>query len=255
MSERYLMWSGGKDSSASIVLCYENNIHLDGIIMSEVMFDHSRNISGEDIEHITWVKEVAIPVIEKMGYKVHLLRDETDYLYHFNHIVTRSKKEGRNGKKQGFFLAGACRGNNYLKMRPIEKFLKEHKGCEQIVGIAIDEPERLERMHNKPNRLSVLEQFGITEAQTYDICRKYNLLSPIYEKNSRGGCWFCPNSKIKEMAELKMHHPHLWKELEKLNQEQNKVSTYFMRNKTFDEVNAEVDVYIQRQQDQIRIEI
>ena len=58
--ERYLMWSGGKDSSASIVLCYENNIHIDGIVMSEVMFDHSRNISGEDIEHITWVKNVAI---------------------------------------------------------------------------------------------------------------------------------------------------------------------------------------------------
>ena len=69
MSERFLMWSGGKDSSASIVLCHENGIHLDGIIMSEVMFSHEKNISGENIEHITWVKNVAIPNIEGKNLK------------------------------------------------------------------------------------------------------------------------------------------------------------------------------------------
>ena len=62
--KRYLSWSGGKDSTASIIICYENGIHLDGIIMSEVMFDHSRNISGENPKHIEWVYNVAIPIIE-----------------------------------------------------------------------------------------------------------------------------------------------------------------------------------------------
>ena len=70
-----------------------------------------------------------------------------------------------------------------------------------------------------------------------------------------GGCWFCPNSKIKEFAELKVHHPHLWQELEKLNKIPNKVSVYFMRNKTFEQVNAEVDAYIKNNQMQIKIDI
>ena len=233
--ERYLMWSGGKDSSASIVLCYENGIHLDGIVMSEVMFDHSRNISGEDIEHITWVKNVAIPIIEKMGYKVYLLRDETDYLYHFNHIVTRSKKTDRNGKRQGFFLAGACRGNNYLKMRPIEKFLKEHKGCEQVVGIAIDEPERLDKMHKRPNRISVLEQFNIAEEQTYEICKKYNLLSPTYKNNSRGGCWFCPKQRLSQLKWLYKEHNDLWNILKDM--EKDSFNT-FKPNKTLTDLES-----------------
>lgn len=140
-------------------------------------------------------------------------------------------------------------------MRPIQNFLKEHKGCEQIVGIAIDEPERLERMHNKENRISVLEQFGITEAQTYDICRKYNLLSPTYKNNSRGGCWFCPNSKIKELANLKQNHPELYEELEKLNLEENIRNHLFTYKKTFDQVNAEVDAYIEKEKMQIKIDI
>ena len=154
-----------------------------------------------------------------------------------------------------FFIGGACVGNSQLKFRSIEKFLKAHKDSEIIEGIAIDEPERLARMKNRPNHISVLEQFNLTEEMTYDICKKHNLLSPTYKNNSRGGCWFCPNSKIKEMAELKVHHPHLWQELEKLNQEQNKIGNYLLRNKKFDQVNAEVDAYIEKEKAQIKIDI
>ena len=76
MSElpRYIAWSGGKDSTASIIVCHENGIKVDGVVMSEVMFDHSRNISGENPRHIQWVYNVAIPIIEKVfGYKVIVL--------------------------------------------------------------------------------------------------------------------------------------------------------------------------------------
>ena len=38
-------WSGGKDSTAQIILAHEHNEPLDLIIFSEVMFD--KNISGE----------------------------------------------------------------------------------------------------------------------------------------------------------------------------------------------------------------
>lgn len=47
-------WSGGKDSTASIILAHEHNEPLDLIIFSEVMFD--KNISGELPEHIFLLK-------------------------------------------------------------------------------------------------------------------------------------------------------------------------------------------------------
>ena len=51
-------WSGGKDSTASIILAHEHNEPLDLIIFSEVMFD--KEISGELPEHIDFIKNKAI---------------------------------------------------------------------------------------------------------------------------------------------------------------------------------------------------
>lgn len=55
-------WSGGKDSTASIILAHEHGEPLDLIIFSEVMFDNE--ISGELPEHIDFIKNKAIPVFE-----------------------------------------------------------------------------------------------------------------------------------------------------------------------------------------------
>ncbi len=188
--KRYLSWSGGKDSSASIALCYEKGIYLDGVVMSEVMFDHSRNISGENPEHIKWVYETAIPIIEKMGYPVMVVKGKEDYLSLFNHRIEKSNVPDRIGKKVGWLLGGMCAANDRLKMRPLREFFKRVGECEQIVGIALDEPKRLERLKDKLNHWSILEQEQVVEADTYAICKSYNLLSPTYDKHKRGGVGF-----------------------------------------------------------------
>lgn len=242
--ERFISWSGGKDSTASIILCYENGIHIDGVVMCEVMFDHSRNISGEDPIQIEWIYNTAIPIIEKQfGYKVIIVKSKSDYLQEFNHVIQNSKNPERNGKKVGFLLSGMCAANSKLKMRPLSNFFKHHRPYEQIVGIAADEPERLERLKHKrkKNRRSVLAEFGIEEAQTFDICRKYNLLSPIYDNNLRTGCWFCPDQSEPKWAKLKKEHPELWEELKKLSKTPNLASKYFRYTKTFEEVEKRVD--------------
>jgi 3'-phosphoadenosine 5'-phosphosulfate sulfotransferase (PAPS reductase)/FAD synthetase len=59
--------SFGKDSIATILLALENNEPLDRVVFAEVMFDHSRGISGEIPEHIEWVYSTAIPKLEAMA--------------------------------------------------------------------------------------------------------------------------------------------------------------------------------------------
>lgn len=85
--------SFGKDSIATILLALENNEPLDRVVFSEVMFDHSRNISGELPEHIEWVYSTAIPRLEEMGIKVDVVKAEKDYLHFFTNAVG-----GVNGK-------------------------------------------------------------------------------------------------------------------------------------------------------------
>lgn len=152
--KRYLSWSGGKDSSASIVLCYEKGIHLDGIIFS---------------------------------------------------------------------------------VDPIHNFLKKVGECQQIIGIAADEQGRL-----KVNQKSVLIECGVCEAATFDICRKYDLLSPTYDNEDRGGCWFCPNSSIEDFARLAKEHPELWAELEKLSHDKDICSQSFKYGRSFESVDRQV---------------
>jgi hypothetical protein len=81
--------SFGKDSIATILLALENGEPLDRVVFAEVMFDHSRGISGEIPEHIEWVYSTAIPKLEAMGVKVDVVRAERDYRYFFANAVGR----------------------------------------------------------------------------------------------------------------------------------------------------------------------
>lgn len=195
------MWSGGKDSSASLILCYELGIHLDAVIFSEVMYSHERNISGENPEFIAWVYDIAIPKIRDMGYDVHVVKSEYDYLSLFYKPMIKSKIVERIGKLWGFPLQGKCFVNNYCKIRPIKKIMKEFKDAEQIVGIAYDEPKRLERAYKRGQR-SVLAEQKILEADTFEICNKYGLLSPTYSKLTRGGVGFAHHKRYQNYAPL-----------------------------------------------------
>ena len=181
-------FSGGKDSTATIILAHEHNEPLDKIIFSEVMFD--KNISGELPEHIDFILNKCKPLFEGWGYEVKILHSEYTYMDCFNHITTRSRKPERNGKRNGFPMAGRCIINDRCKIKPIKDFIKtkDPKQITQYLGIAIDEPKRLERLKDeKTIRISLLEKYRYTEKMAYELCEKYNLLSPVYDFATRGG--------------------------------------------------------------------
>ena len=210
-------WSGGKDSTASIILAHENGEPLDMIIFAEVMFDE--NISGELPEHIDFVHRAA-KVFESWGYPVHILRSDRTYMYCFNHRITRSRIQERIGRKQGFPMTGKCIINRDCKMRQIRRFWKSVEGeYTQYVGIAVEEKKRLDRLVKTKNTVSLLEKYGYTEEMAFELCKKYDLLSPTYQFSKRGGCWFCPNAKEKELRHLRKNHNHLWKNLLELEKD------------------------------------
>lgn len=213
-------FSGGKDSTATIILAHEHNEPLDKIIFSEVMFD--KNISGELPEHIDFILNKCKPLFEGWGYEVKILHSEYTYMDCFNHITTRSRKPERNGKRNGFPMAGRCIINDRCKIKPIKDFIKtkDPKQITQYLGIAIDEPKRLERLKDeKTIRISLLEKYRYTEKMAYELCEKYNLLSPTYDFAPRGGCWFCPNARYCELKHLRTYHRDLWQKLLDLEKE------------------------------------
>ncbi len=93
-------------------------------------------------------------------------------------------------------------------------------------------------------QISLLAKYGYTEKMCLELCKQYDLLSPIYKYSKRGGCWFCPKSSCEEFAKLKTKHQKLWNELEKLSHTKNLVYYGFQYSKTFQEVESEVEMII-----------
>ena len=60
----YLSWSGGKDSTASVILAHEHNIPIDLLVISLPYFDKAKGIYADHPLHIKWLFEKAIPTFE-----------------------------------------------------------------------------------------------------------------------------------------------------------------------------------------------
>ena len=79
----------------------------------------------------------------------------------------------------------------------------------QYLGIAADEPERIER-HTRPGIILPLVDIGWDEAYCRKWCEENDLLSPIYTSAARGGCWFCHNQGVNQLRLLRKNYPELW---------------------------------------------
>lgn len=244
-------WSGGKDSSCSVVL---ENIHRDElgippstIVMAEVMFDKKKGISAEFPDHMEWVHTKAKPLFESWGHKVIIKQSERDYLDCFYRVVQNPRKHIENsGKYKGFPMGGGCDIQRDCKLKTVQQIRKEYlsgANTVEFVGIAIDEPKRHGQLNERLQ--SLLCRYGVFESDTYGILRPYGLISPTYSHAKRGGCWFCPNQSIEQFAWLKVNYPEYWEALRELSYVENMVARGFKWGEPFCVVDRKVDMWIE----------
>lgn len=228
--------SFGKDSLATIILCKEYGEPLDRVVYSEVMYDE--NISGEHPVHRDFIYNTAIPLLIEWGIPVDVVRSKETYKSIFYKVTMRSKYPERIGKLYGFPIPFKCNVNALCKVIPIRAYYKKIKEpIIQYVGIAIDEPKRLERLRGT-NKISLLEKYKLTEKDAEELCKKYNLYSPIYEITSRTGCWMCPNMRLSDRASFIKDYPELWGELGNLAKEPNLRTELFDRERSYEQLDS-----------------
>ena len=227
-----ISWSGGKDSTATVILMHEHLEELLAkgdtvkVLFAEVMFDKKNNISGHNPDIIKFINQTA-EVFKDWGFEVEILRSDKDFLDVFYHKLKRSPDPTRVGLTHGFVPSGICAVKRDCKLKPINQWKKAYNDIEKIeyVGIAVDEPTRLESLHKSPNTKSLLEMYNFTEADAMELCRKYDMLSPQYSlnngKQARDGCWFCPNAKLCEHEAIYKTSPEAWEKYVSLESEPN----------------------------------
>ena len=225
--------SFGKDSLATILLARKHGEPLDEAIYCEVMFD--KGISGEVPEHRDFIYTKGIPALERMGVKVTVLRGDKTYVDLFTGQVTRGPKKGLLRSSP---VCGRCYVQRDCKLRPIERYQKMlPPDTVHYIGIAQDEQTRLLRLQ-EGKKVSLLEKYHFTEQDAKELCQTAGLLSPVYEFTDRGGCWFCPNAKQRELRHLYDCHPDLWGRMLELQALPGKVSEKFDRKRRFSDIDA-----------------
>ncbi len=224
--------SGGKDSIATLILAKEHGEPLDEVVYAEVMFDSET--SGEIPEHADFIKTRVKPFVENvLGVRFTTVRGAKTYDDVFHHIICRGPHMGLT---YGFIWGNKCALNRECKLRPIERYLRANYGeVSSYIGIAADEPKRLARLDGT-SKISLLAKYNCTEADALRLCEKYNLLSPIYEKLNRNGCWFCPNASDVERRHMLENHPRLFERLIEWEHEPN----LFHRRLTYRETPSEI---------------
>ena len=166
--------------------------------------------------------------------EVRVLRAEKTYVDLFTGTVTRGPKKGM---LRAFPLCGKCYVQRDCKIKPICQYQKNLPAdTVQYIGIAYDEQKRLSRLKN--HQVSLLAKYKFTEEDAKQLCYKAGLLSPVYAFTDRGGCWFCPNAKRKELRHLYDHHPELWRRMLELQAMPGKVSEKFNRTETFSDIDT-----------------
>lgn len=208
--------SFGKDSMATILLAIEQGIPIDHVMYCDIRF--SDEISGEHPLMAHWIPEAEYILKKKFGITVEHAFSRTFITQFF----TKKQRGNHIGSIYGFpHIIGAwC--NQRLKIDAINQYLRKfnNQAITRFVGIAYDEPIRWERMAKKETVnhkfRSLLYEKKLTEQDAFQICEKYELLSPMYkteDKIYRGGCWFCPKQCLADLYSLWKNYPDYFQKL------------------------------------------
>lgn len=222
MDKKYVLsLSFGKDSMAMLIEVIKRKLPLDYVIFCDIRF--SKEISGEHPLMAEWIPEAEKIIKEKFGIEIIRLTANRNFIEQFYSVKNRG---GHKGDIYGFpYIIGAwC--NDRLKLAPIKKFINNIIGggysVVEYIGIASDEPKRLERykqIETDTHKYVTLADLGISENEAMEICKKENLLSPKYTNSFRGGCWFCPKQSLWDLYCLYRDYPKHYDMLEGLEKD------------------------------------
>ena len=196
-------FSGGKDSTAMLLMMLERGITVDRVICVDTTKEFPQMY-----EHIKKVQGMVEPL------KIEIVKIDYDYWFG-EHIKAKGKRKGEKGYGFPDFRNRWCTALKREAVKSYEKTLPE--GATQFHGIAFDEKERTLKNAGRNIRYPLVE-WGITEAQALDYCYSRGLdWSGLYEKMHRVSCWCCPLSRIGELRVLYNDFPDLWAQLEEMD--------------------------------------
>jgi len=202
--------SGGKDSSALLLLMLEKDMPIDCVLYADTGMEFP-----EMEAHIAKLDAL---LFRERGIHITTLRHPQGFEWLMFDVPLQKERAINRRIAMGQSLTGYgwpgmrvrwCTGQlkTHLIAKEVNR-LKKEKSALNYIGIAADETWRC-KGEEYP-----LVDWKITEAQALQICydRGYDW-GGLYEIYHRCSCWCCPLQRIDELRKLRRHHPELWARL------------------------------------------
>ena len=199
--------SGGKDSTAMLLMMIERGMPVDGVFWADTGMEFP-----EMYRHI---EKVDAYLFRERGLHIHVLRHPRGFEWLMFEEPKQKKSAVERRIRDGVPVCGNgwpgirvrwCTGQ--LKTHLITKEVNRLKGeydAVSYVGIAYDEPGRC-----KGERYPLVE-WRVTEEEALRYCYGKGFdWGGLYEIYHRCSCWCCPFQRIDELRKLRKHHPELW---------------------------------------------
>ena len=234
--KKIVSFSGGKDSTAMLLMMLEKNIKFDEV----VYFDAGSWEWPEMAIHIEKVEQYTGIKIKKFS----------PYPYNFDYMMSKWKPEGK--KAYNGWPTPSLRWCTLMKINTIRKYLREYRPYFMYIGFAVDEPERVVKQEKSHHNLIdskkqinhfPLVEWGMTEQECLDYCIKRGFdWGGLYKTHKRVSCWCCPLQRLGDLRILNKSHPELWEKLKQMNEEVLNCGGDFFRNnpKIFTRIETEV---------------
>ncbi len=196
--------SFGKDSAAMLLMLIEKGCPLDEVVFYD---------TGVEFQAIYYVRDSILPILNERGIKFTTLNPKNTFLYD---MLERPVHSAEKGDHLGYgWCGGLCRWGTREKLNALDKYAKE-RDATVYIGIAADEPKRLERLADY--KKAPLAEWGITEKEALEYCHRKGISwkengIELYNILDRVSCWCCCNKNQKELFNIYTYLPDYWKKL------------------------------------------
>lgn len=183
---KYICVSGGADSTAMALLLWERGEDF------EMVFSDT----GAELPEVYWL----LPRLAQYTGKKLTVVSNGSFFQHLN--------------EYGFKLPGPRKRwcTRILKEAPQDRYFEAIKAEQVAIGIRADEPNRLNRKPRYGNQEFIYPcaDAGMGKKDVIALCRKHDMLNPVYEWRSNVSCFCCFFQRVSDWRGLMKNHPSLY---------------------------------------------
>ena len=217
-------FSGGKDSTAMLLMMLERNEPIHSIIFCDGGWEFPQML-----DHIDKVEKY-------VGMEIVRVRPARDFTYSllWRKVIPRDKN--REAVCGYGWPSAYRRWCTREKISAIDKHRNTVPNPIACIGMAYDEFLRLNSKSSQAAKYKIrypLVEYKITEAEALEYCYQKGFdWGGLYTKFKRVSCFCCPLQRLNELRTLRKYYPELWAKMLEWDARQPGINLGFKNDKT-----------------------